>query len=59
MHTLSTYISDPDQATLAATWCKRNRIDYDLEYWGWPRHTKYKFIFTNQQDLVLFSLKWT
>lgn len=58
MNTLSTVIIDPDRATRAAKWCKRNRIKYDLEYWGWPSHTKYTFKFTNDNDMLLFSLKW-
>jgi hypothetical protein len=58
MTTLSTLIIDPDQATRAASWCKRRKIDYKLEFWGWPQNTKYKFIFNNDKDLVMFSLKW-
>lgn len=52
-------IINPDVATRAAKWCKRNRINYHLEYWGWPGSKTYKFIFERDQDLVLFSLKWT
>lgn len=59
MNNLSTEICDADRATNAASWCKRNKINYDLEFWGWPGATKYRFIFDNDQDLVLFSLKWT
>ena len=59
MPILSTDLTDPDRATRAASWCKRNRIQYNLEFRGWPGATKYRFIFDNDQDLVLFSLKWT
>lgn len=59
MNKLSTFITSPDQATRAASWCKRHKIAYDLEYWGWPGQTKYKFIFEKDADLVMFSLKWT
>ena len=59
MNSISLVLDNSERATQAATWCKRNQIDYDLEYWGWPSHTKYKFIFASHQDLVLFSLKWT
>jgi hypothetical protein len=55
---MKVFINDSDQATRAATWCKKNKITYDIEYWGWPGHTKYCFKFDNNQDLVLFSLKW-
>jgi len=58
MNPLSTHITDAARATQAAQWCKRNRINYDLEYWGWPGATKYCFIFENDNDLMLFSLKW-
>jgi hypothetical protein len=58
MNTLSTCIDNADQATRAAQWCKRNRITYNLEFWGWPGSTKYRFVFENDNDLVLFSLKW-
>jgi hypothetical protein len=58
MTNFSTILSDPSSATSAATWCKRRKIDYKLEFWGWPQNTKYKFIFNNDKDLVMFSLKW-
>lgn len=58
MNTLSTYITDADRATRAAQWCKRHRITYNLEFLGWPSSTKYRFVFENDNDLVLFSLKW-
>lgn len=58
MSSLSTVITDADRATRAAKWCQRNRIEYDLEYWGWPSATRYRFKFMNDNDLVLFSLKW-
>jgi hypothetical protein len=51
-------INNAMQALEAASWCKSNKIDYKLEYWGWPGSTKYKFIFDCDQDLILFSLKW-
>lgn len=51
-------LKDVDQATQAAEWCKRNRINYDLEYWGWPGNTRYRFIFGTEEDLVMFALKW-
>lgn len=54
-----TEIDVPDHATSAAEWCKFNNIDYRLEFWGWPGSTRYRFIFENDHDLVLFSLKWT
>lgn len=59
MSNLFTEICDADRATNAAYWCERNKINYDLEFWGWPCATKYRFIFDNDKDLVLFSLKWT
>lgn len=52
------YINDPEVATQAAKWCKRNRIKYDIEYWGWPGKTNYKFIFNNNKQMMLFALKW-
>lgn len=51
-------LNDPEQATKAAQWCKRNKIKYNLEYWGWPGNTRYRFIFNNDKDLALFTLKW-
>lgn len=48
-----------DQATQAAEWCNNNRIDYDLQYWGWPGATKYRFIFNDESALAHFILKWT
>jgi hypothetical protein len=51
-------ILDVDRATRAAQWCKRHRIDYKLEFRGWPGHTRYRFVFTDSQDLVNFTLKW-
>ena len=51
-------IHNADQATAAASWCKRNKIDYKLEFWGWPGATRYKFFFSNDEDMMLFSLKW-
>jgi len=58
MEALSTTITDADSATKAAEWCQKHHIIYDIEYWGWPGSNKYKFIFTNNRDLMLFSLKW-
>lgn len=58
MNEISTILKDSEIATRAATWCKRRKIDYKLEYWGWPQNTKYKFIFNSDEDLVMFSLKW-
>jgi len=58
MNSLSIVINDADQATRAAQWCKRNRITYNLEWQGWLSSTKYRFVFENDNDLVLFSLKW-
>jgi hypothetical protein len=49
---------DPDHATLAAQWCKRNYIPYKLEYWGWPGLKKYKFLFDTESDMMMFSLRW-
>lgn len=54
----SVTILDADQATQAAQWCKRNRIDYNIEYWGWPSNTRYKFYFSDEKNLMLFALKW-
>lgn len=51
-------LSDPAVATKAAKWCKRNRIKYRLEYWGWPGVKKYKFLFDSESDMIMFSLKW-
>lgn len=51
-------IHDPDRATRAAQWCKRMKIDYKLEFWGWPGATRYRFLFNSEQDLIMFSLKW-
>lgn len=51
-------IQDSEQATLAAQWCKRNRINYKIDFLGWPGHTKYRFKFDNDRDLVMFTLKW-
>ena len=56
---MTTTLTDPIKATDAAEWCKYNKINYQLEYWGWPGSTKYRFVFDNENDLVLFSLKWT
>jgi hypothetical protein len=58
MDNISTVLTDSEIATRAAQWCKRNRITYNLEFWGWPGSTKYRFVFENDNDLVLFSLKW-
>lgn len=58
MNNIFTILNDSETATRAATWCKRKKISYELEYWGWPGNTKYKFIFNNDKDLVMFSLKW-
>lgn len=58
MESISLMLDDSERATRAAQWCKRNRINYNLEYWGWPGNTKYKFIFKDDQDLMMFSLKW-
>ena len=54
----SVTIGDVDQATRAAKWCKRNRINYNMEYSGWPSKTIYKFCFTDEKHLMLFALKW-
>lgn len=51
-------LHNPNLATAAAEWCKCNKIDYQLEFWGWPGSKVYKFVFNNHQDMVLFSLKW-
>lgn len=51
-------LTSTDQATLAAKWCKRNRIPYDLEYWGWPSKTRYRFVFNQEEHMMLFALKW-
>ena len=51
-------IHNADQATAAASWCKRNKIDYKLEFWGWPGKTRYRFIFPEQKHLALFTLRW-
>ena len=51
-------LQNPNSATCAAQWCKRNRINYNLEYWGWPGKTKYRFVFDNDTDLMMFALKW-
>lgn len=51
-------IQDSSQATLAAQWCKRNGIKYDIDFLGWPGNTRYRFKFNNEKDLVIFSLKW-
>lgn len=58
MSELSIVINDAVRATQAAKWCKRNRINYDLEYWGWPGSKKYCFKFKTDNDLMIFSLKW-
>lgn len=55
---LTITLDDPNQATRAAQWCKRRRIDYSMEFWGWPGHTKYRFIFKQEDDMLIFSLKW-
>jgi hypothetical protein len=55
---MSIELINPDIATQAAKWCKRRHMNYKLEFWGWPGATRYKFIFDNDNDLVLFSLKW-
>jgi hypothetical protein len=51
-------LTDSERATQAAQWCRRQRIPYELEYWGWPGNTRYRFIFSNSKHLTLFSLKW-
>jgi len=56
--TMNVELKEPELATRAATWCKRNKIDYKLEFWGWPVATRYKFFFNNDEDMMLFSLKW-
>ena len=55
---LAITLDNSDRATRAATWCKRRRIDYDMEYWGWPSKTQYRFIFKQENDMLIFSLKW-
>lgn len=56
--TLSVIIDDSHHPVEAAEWCAANNIYYDLEFWGWPASTKYKFLFNNEQDFIVFSLKW-
>lgn len=51
-------INDSETATSAAIWCKKNKIDYNLEFWGWPGATKYRFVFNSERDLMMFSLRW-
>ena len=57
-NSLTTFINNTEVALEASSWCKYNDIDYNIEYWGWPGNTKYKFIFKNDQDLIMFTLKW-
>ena len=52
-------ISDVGRAVDAAEWCKRNKINYNLECHGWPGPTIYKFEFQKEFDMMIFSLKWT
>jgi len=51
-------VNKSETATAAAEWCKHNRIDYKIEYWGWPGSTIYKFCFNRDEDMMMFSLKW-
>jgi hypothetical protein len=51
-------LTDTDRATRAAQWCKRLGIPYNLEFWGWPGKTRYRFIFPEQKHLALFTLRW-
>lgn len=55
---LQVTVSESETATQAAEWCQHNRIDYDIEYWGWPGTTTYKFCLKRDADMIMFSLKW-
>jgi len=58
MTKLAVTINNADRARQAAEWCRRHKIPYNLEFWGWPGSKIYKFVFDQQDDLVNFSLKW-
>ena len=55
---MSVELLETERATLAAQWCQWHKINYDLEYLGWPSNTRYRFIFDTEEDLVMFTLKW-